>query len=183
MNRRLTVTAKLLLLALFTALVPACAGWNPNQRAEAEREAHQAVQEFRKHDPSMKSFFNKAYAYAIFPTVGKGGIGIGGAHGTGLVYRHNKLLGYTTLNQITIGWQLGGQSYREIIFFKNQKAFNKFKNGDLKFSAQADAVAATAGAGAKTSYAEDMAVFTLIKGGLMYEASLGGQTFSFEPLK
>jgi lipid-binding SYLF domain-containing protein len=168
------------LLPVLSLLLVSCASWNPNEAAEAGREARQAVAEFKKHDPSLRSFFDKAYAYAIFPSVGKGGMGIGGAYGTGLVYRAGKMIGHTSMTQVTIGFQFGGEAYREIIFFENAKAFNTFKNGDLKFSAQASAVAATAGAAAKTSYANNIAVFTLIKGGLMYEASIGGQSFSFE---
>jgi len=170
-------------LLLSSLLVAGCAGWNPNEPAKADHAAKQAIAEFKKHDPSLKAFFNKAYAYAVFPSVGKGGIGIGGAHGSGVVYRGGRMIGYTSLTQVTIGWQLGGESYREIIFFENAKAFRSFKDGKLKFSAQASAVAATAGAAAKTSYANNMAVFTLIKGGLMYEASVGGQSFSFDPIK
>jgi len=171
------------LLVLLTLLIVACASWNPDRTAQADREARLAITEFRKHDPSLKNFFDKAYAFAIFPAVGKGGIGIGGAHGSGVVYRHGHMIGLTSVTQVTIGWQLGGESYRELIFFENAQALNAFKSGNLKFSAQASAVAATTGAAAKTSYANNMAVFTLIRGGLMYEASVGGQSFSFEPVK
>ncbi len=171
------------LLVLLPLMIAGCTGWNPNEPGEADHAARQAIAEFKKHDPSLKTFFAKAYAYAIFPTIGKGGIGIGGAHGSGVVYRSGRMIGLSSMTQVTIGWQLGGESYSELIFFENAKAFNAFKKGDLKFSAQASAVAATAGAGAKTSYANNMAVFTLIKGGLMYEASVGGQTFSYEPVK
>ncbi|MBI1422939.1 MAG: hypothetical protein GC149_05675 [Gammaproteobacteria bacterium] len=168
---------------LVSLLFAGCAGWNPNEAGKADQAAKEAIAEFRKHDPSMKSFFDKAYAYAVYPAVGKGGIGIGGAYGSGVVYRQGRMIGFTRLTQVTIGWQLGGESYREIIFFENEKAFNSFKSGNLKFSAQASAVAATSGAAAKTSYADNMAVFTLIRGGLMYEASVGGQSFSFDPVK
>ena len=174
---------KLTWLVLVPILFTACASWNPNEATEQDQAAREAISEFKHHDASLQKFFDKAYAYAVYPTVGKGGIGIGGAHGSGAVYRNGRMIGFTSLNQVTIGFQLGGQSYREIIFFENEKAFNTFKSGNLKFSAQVNAVAATTGAGAKTSYANNMAVFTLIKGGLMYEASVGGQSFSFEPLK
>jgi lipid-binding SYLF domain-containing protein len=178
------ISFKALILLLILPLLPfGCATWNPNEAAETEQAAKEAVMEFKKHDPSMKSFFDKAYAYAIYPTVGKGAMGVGGAYGSGAVYHGGKMIGYTSLSQVTIGFQFGGQAYREIIFFKNEKAFNKFKSGSLEFAAQATAVAATAGAAANASYANDVAVFTLIKGGLMYEASIGGQSFSFEPLK
>jgi lipid-binding SYLF domain-containing protein len=174
---------KNVLLILLSALIVACAGWNPNKAAQADREARVAIAEFRKHDPSLKNFFDKAYAFAVFPAIGKGGIGIGGAHGSGVVYRLGHMIGLTSMTQVSIGWQLGGESYRELIFFENANAFNAFKSGNLKFSAQASAVAATTGAAAKTSYANNMAVFTLIRGGLMYEASVGGQSFSFKPVQ
>lgn len=176
------IMIRLVLLVFVASSVAACAGWNPDRIAKSDRESRQAVAEFMKHDPSLKRFFDNAYAYAVFPTVGKGAVGIGGAHGTGVVYRHGKKIGLTSMTQLSIGWQLGGESYREIIFFKNAGAFNTFKSGSMKFSAQASAVAATAGAAAKTSYANNVAVFTMIRGGLMFEASVGGQSFSYEPL-
>lgn len=178
-----TSKAGLALLLLLSLLFAGCAEWNPNEPAKADHAARQAIAEFKKHDPSLKTFFAKAYAYAIFPTVGKGAIGIGGAHGSGVVYRGGRMIGTTSLTQVTVGFQLGGESYSELIFFENEKALKIFKNGDLKLSAQVSAVAATAGAAAKAGYANNVAVFTLIKGGLMYEASVGGQTFSFEPVK
>jgi lipid-binding SYLF domain-containing protein len=183
MRHQLTNKFKIAFILFLPLLFAACAGWNPNEAGKADHEARQAIAEFKKHDPSLNSFFDKAYAYAVYPAVGKGGIGIGGAHGSGVVYRHGHMIGFTSLTQVTIGWQLGGESYRELIFFENEKAFNAFKSGNLKISAQASAVAATTGAAAKTSYANNMAVFTLIRGGLMYEASVGGQSFSFDPLK
>ncbi|WP_163935239.1 YSC84-related protein [Paraferrimonas sp. SM1919] len=142
------------------------------------------------------SYFSSAYGYAIFPTVGKGGFGLGGAYGEGTVYQAGKPLGKTSLTQITFGFQLGGQAYSEIIFFKNKAAFDEFVSGSFEFGAQASAVAITIGANAhagsmgnsasagKTNatghYVNGMAVFTIAKGGLMYEASIGGQTFSYE---
>jgi len=174
---------KTVLLIVLAGWLGACAGWNPNNPAEADRRARAAVAEFRKHDPGLKNFFNKAYAYAIYPTVGKGAIGIGGAHGNGAVYHRGRLIGLSSLTQVSIGFQLGGEAYSELIFFENADAFRTFKSGKLKFSAQASAVAATVGAAAKTSYSNHVAVFTLIQGGLMYEASIGGQSFTFEPVK
>ena len=149
------------------------------------------------------TFFQKAYGYAVFPTIGKGGIGIGGAHGKGRVYAGGKHVGDTSMTQITIGAQLGGEAYRQIIFFQDKRAFDEFTSGNFEFSAQAQAVAITAGAsatastagssaGASTSskdaktagaYSKGMAVFTVAKGGLMYEASIGGQKFSYKPKK
>ena len=183
MDTVLTYVAKPALPLLLFVLMAGCAGWNPDKLAKADHDARQGIAEFKKRDPSLKLFFDRAYAYAIYPTVGKGGAGIGAAHGSGVVYRQGRMIGFTSLTQVTIGWQLGGESYRELIFFENENAFNTFKNGALKFSAQASAVAATTGAAAKTSYAHNVAVFTMIKGGLMYEASVGGQSFSFEAVQ
>jgi lipid-binding SYLF domain-containing protein len=178
------------LLILFTATLfvsTADAGWNPfksgKSNAAKRHEVKAAIARFKAKDPSMKVYFQKAYGYAIFPTVGKGGIGVGGAYGKGQVYRGGKYIGRTTLTQVTIGFQLGGQAYSEIIFFKDRKAFNRFIQGDFKLSAQASAVAATAGAAANADYSNGVAIFTITKGGLMYEASVGGQKFSFTPVK
>jgi lipid-binding SYLF domain-containing protein len=152
-------------------------GWDANE----EKNANEALADFRKADPSMKAFFEKAQGYAVFPSVGKGAIGVGGAHGSGLVYEGGKPVGRTKLTQITIGLQLGGQSYREIIFFEDRATLDRFKGGNFEFSAQASAVAVKSGASADADFQGGVAVFTMAKGGLMFEASIGGQKFSFEP--
>jgi lipid-binding SYLF domain-containing protein len=146
------------------------------------------------------AFFQKAYGYAVFPTIGKGGLVVGAAHGKGRVYAGGKHVGDTSMTQVTIGAQLGGQAYSQIIFFEDKRAFNEFTSGNFEFGAQATAVAITAGAsatatttgrsaGASTgrkdaktvgAYTKGMAVFTIAKGGLMYEASIGGQKFSYK---
>ncbi|CAB5084043.1 conserved hypothetical protein, secreted [Olavius algarvensis associated proteobacterium Delta 3] len=164
-------------LGILVLAAPAIAGWDAN----LDKKAQKAIREFKKVDPGMKAFFNKAYGYAVFPTVGKGAIGIGGAHGKGLVYRKGRVIGKTSLSQATIGFQLGGQAYREIIFFEDKRALDKFKKGNFAFSGQASAVAAASGASANVDYAGGVAVFTMAKGGLMFEASIGGQRFTFKP--
>ena len=148
------------------------------------------------------AFFDSAYGYAVFPTIGKGGIGIGGAHGSGQVYKQGKLIGEAKMNQLTIGFQLGGQVYSQIIFFEDESALNDFTSGNFEFSADASAVAITAAASAQSStaggssagasggkndadtvshgYSKGMAVFTVAKGGLMYQAALAGQKYSYE---
>jgi lipid-binding SYLF domain-containing protein len=165
-----------------------------------------------EYDDALKTFrdagqsgrlFAKSYGYAVFPTVGKGGIGVGAAHGNGRVYAKGKHVGDTSMTQITVGAQLGGQAYSQIVFFEDRRAFDEFTGGNFEFGAQATAVAITAGAAAqagstgatasastssskaKTSgeYHKGMAVFGVVKGGLMYEASVGGQKFSFTPKK
>jgi len=147
-------------------------------------------------------FFKKSYGYAVFPTVGKAGIGIGGARGEGRVYAGGAYVGDTTLTQLSIGFQLGGQAYSQIIFFEDKRSFEEFTSGNFEFGAQASAVvvtaAASAGAGTTGSQAgasggkkdattvgefyRGMATFIIAKGGLMYEASIGGQKFSYTPV-
>ena len=147
------------------------------------------------------TFFGSSYGYAVFPTIGKGGIGIGGAHGKGRVYAAGKYVGDTSMTQLTVGFQLGGEAFSQIIFFEDQRAFDEFTGGNFEFSADASAVAITAAAkGSATttgssagasggkkdattvgSYHKGMATFTIAKGGLMYQATVGGQKFSYTP--
>jgi lipid-binding SYLF domain-containing protein len=161
-----------------------------------------AIKTFREAGQSG-GFFHRCYGYAVFPTIGKGGFGIGAAHGSGHVYEGGAYVGDASMTQVTVGWQLGGQAYSQIIFFEDQRAFDEFTRGDFEFGAQATAVAITAGASAQAStggagasagssagksktageYHKGMAVFTVAKGGLMYEASIGGQKFSYKPNK
>jgi len=146
-----------------------------------EANAKAAVVTFKAQDPSMGKFFKSAHGYAVYPTVGKGGLGIGGAYGKGELFEQGEKVGYCDLSQATIGFQLGGQAYSEIIFFQTTSAFSQFKSGNYAFSAQASAIAASAGVSADADYDKGVAVFTMAKGGLMYEASVGGQKFSFVP--
>ncbi len=148
----------------------------------------------------VDAFFEKCFAVVIFPTVGKGGLGIGGAHGSGWAFREGKLVGETKLTQVTFGFQAGGQAFSQIIFFEDERAFRQFTSGNFELGAQASAVAITAGANAsastaggataganeeqaKAKYTDGMAIFTLAKGGLMYEASVGGQKFKYSSLE
>lgn len=148
-----------------------------------ETEATDTIALFKKTDPSLQKFFDASVGYAVFPGIGKGAMGIGGAHGKGLVYEKGKVVGEATLSQITVGFQLGGQSYAELIFFETEGALNDFKASQLAFSAQVSAVAAAEGASRNAKYQQGVAVFTIAKAGLMYEASVGGQKFKFKPLK
>ena len=138
-----------------------------------------AKSDFEKTDGMMNSLFKNAYGYVIFPNVGKGAIGIGGAAGNGIVFQDGDMIGKAKLAQLSIGFQWGGQAYREVIFFENKEAMDRFKENRLEFSAQASAVAATAGASANVKYANGVMIFTQTKGGLMYEASIGGQKFKY----
>lgn len=141
-----------------------------------------AKSEFIKADGLMNALFEKSYGYVIFPNVGKGGIGVGGAAGNGVVYEQNKIVGMAKLSQLSIGLQAGGQAYREVIFFESKKELDRFKNSQFEFSAQASAVAAKSGASANAKYTNGVMVFTMQKGGLMYEASIGGQEFKFKKI-
>ncbi len=161
------------------------------------------IEVFKKSE-AARPFFKNSYGYAVFPTIGKGGIGIGGAYGKGRVYRRGKITGKASLMKLSIGFQLGGQAFSEIIFFQDKRAYDEFTSGQFEFDAAASAVAITAGVQAKAGtegatagasagpatgkqvkidYHKGMAVFVHTKGGLMYEASIGGQKFSFTPVK
>lgn len=141
-----------------------------------------AKSEFIAADGLMKGVFDTAYGYVIFPNVGKGGVGVGGAAGNGVVYEQNQIVGMAKLSQVSIGFQAGGQAYREIIFFESKKELERFKNSQFEFSAQASAVAAKEGASANAKYTGGVMVFTMQKGGLMYEASVGGQKFKYKKM-
>jgi lipid-binding SYLF domain-containing protein len=138
-----------------------------------------AKAEFIKTDPLLSKVFGAATGYVIFPNVGKGAVGVGGASGNGIVYERGVMIGKAKLSQVSIGFQFGGQAYRELIFFENQESIDRFKKNKVEFSAQASAVAATAGASANAKYHEGVMIYTQQKGGLMYEASVGGQKFKF----
>lgn len=152
----------------------------------------------------VAGFFGGAHAYAVFPSIGKGGLGVGGAHGKGQVYVGGKVIGFTSMSDISIGLQAGGQSYAQIIFFENAKALKKFTSGNFEFSASASAIAvqSTAGASAGTEgsgaeasgsktgekatsgadYEGGVAVFTMAKGGLMYAATIAGQKYTYHTI-
>jgi lipid-binding SYLF domain-containing protein len=139
---------------------------------------------------ASQAFFSSSYGYAVFPTIGKGGLGVGGAYGRGRVYKQGQYVGDTSVTQLSFGLQAGGQAYSEIIFFQDQRAFDEFTTGNFEFGADASAVAITAAAGASGGkndattvgkYRKGMAVFTVVKGGAMYQAALSGQKFKYTP--
>jgi len=163
-------------LILVFLSAPTFAGWDAN----AEKKAKQTVAVFKKGDPDIAAFFSKARGYVVYPTVGKVGFGLGGAHGTGVVYENGKVIGTSSITQVSFGFQFGGQAYSEIVFFETKAAMDKFKKGDVELSAQASAVAVTEGVAAKTDFKDGIAIFTIVKGGLMYEASVAGQNLSFK---
>lgn len=163
--------------------------------AEADKDA---IAAFMKSDV-VRDFHESAYGYAVFPDIGKGGFGVGGAYGKGGVYRDGKKTGNASMAQVSIGFQLGGQVYRQVIYFQDKRAFDDFTSGNFEFSAQAEAIAVTASAGvsagsegtsasanseqSEARYHKGMVVFTMGKGGLMYQATLGGQKYNYTPLE
>lgn len=156
-----------------------------------------------KQSSDVAPFFDSAYGYAVFPTIGKGGLGIGAAHGKGQVYAGGKVTGFSSLSDVSIGFQAGGQAYSQVVFFEDERAFSDFTSGNFEFGAQASAIAVQASASAEagsegaqagassggsggsmasTEYYKGMLVFTIGKGGLMYEATISGQKYKYDPL-
>jgi lipid-binding SYLF domain-containing protein len=146
-------------------------------------DSKEAKASFKKADPSMENLFKNSAGYVIFPNVGKGGVGIGGAAGKGTVYEKGMPIGTAQMIQATVGAQAGGQAYREIIFFETKDALDRFMENKIEFSEQVSAIAVKSGAAADANYRNNVVVFSQEKGGLMLEASLGGQKFSYRPLK
>jgi lipid-binding SYLF domain-containing protein len=177
---RMTSVSLRMTNVLATGFVMLCAA--PAARAVAQEDVPPVIEKFKAKDPGMAKIFSDAVGYVVFPTVGKGGIGLGGARGKGWVYEGGHLIGKSTLTQVSFGFQFGGQAYSEIVFFQTAQALENFKLGHLKFDAQASAVALTARASADLAYRNGVAIVTMAKGGLMYEASVGGQKFSFKPV-
>jgi len=172
--------AILITLSLFTANTYAQV-WKPDVSDKLELSVAQAIIKANESDPTLSMWFESAYAYAVFPKVGKGGFIVGGAGGKGLVIRGSTTVGTTSLSQVSIGAQVGGQVYAQYIMFKDQTAFDHFTRGNFEMGAQVSAVAVTLGASKDASYDSGVAVFTLADGGLMFEASVGGQKFKYTP--
>ena len=184
---------KILYLLILMLFIPSTNVW---------ADKYQETISLFKNAGESSAFFNNSYAYAVFPTIGKGGLVVGGAAGKGRVFLDGKHVGNSEFGQVTIGLQAGGQTYSMMIFLEDERAFKEFTSGSYKFGAGASAVAITAGASGEASttgstagggiskkhadtvggYRRGMAVFTILKGGLMYEASLAGGGFTYEPL-
>ena len=182
MNRCLAMmmTAVLTLVLGAPAVGRADEGKKPEKTLATETD--DAIAQFKKTDSKIDKLFSTAAGYAVFPTVGKGAIAIGAAQGDGQVYEKGRRIGTASLTQVTIGLQLGGQAYSEVIFFETKSALDDFKAGKFALSAQVSAVAAAEGASGNAKYQQGVLVFTIVKNGLMYEASVGGQKFKFIPL-
>ena len=184
---------QLVLMSALTLMAGAALADKYDNAIDTFKQAHQSAR-----------FFDDSYGYAVYPTVGKGGLGVGAAHGRGQVYQRGHLVGDSSLNQVSVGFQAGGQAYSEIVFFQDEDAFNRFTSGHLQLGADVGAVAITASAGASANtgtgatgsvsgtenhaaeagnYHHGLAVFTIAKGGAMYEAAVAGQKFSYKPIK
>ena len=178
---RKTINVGLVLMSL--ALAANSWAWDPGEADEYHAKAQEAIATFKENDPSIQRFFDSATGYVVIPTVGKAGFGIGGARGKGVLYENGEVTAVVTLTQLSFGFQWGGQAYSEFIFFEDDAALTDFKRGNYELGAQASAIAITAGASADAEFNGGMAIFTQAKGGLMYEASVGGQKFKVEPKK
>ncbi len=176
-----TALTLFLSLALVFGSATVFASWDSDEADEYHAKAQEAIAAFLEKDPSVQKFFDTAVGYVVIPTVGKAGFGIGGARGKGLLYENGAITAIVTLSQLSFGFQAGGQAYSEFIFFEDEATLTNFKRGNYELGAQASAVAITAGVSADAEFNGGMAIFTQAKGGLMYEASVGGQKFKVEP--
>ena len=166
--------------ALLLAAAPAQA-WDPQAQQKDRAAIEETIQAFLKGEPRLKVYFEQAYGYAVFPTVDKAGLFVGGAYGTGKVFVRGQDVGHSKLSQGSVGLEVGFEAYSEVIFFGDKKAFEAFQKGKVKFAAGATAYAIKDGAAAVANYSNGVAVFVKGKGGLMADASIGGQSFSFVP--
>jgi len=169
------------IFVLSAVLVTAVAGnvLGADKKAELTAEVNKAKAELFKKDEGLKAILEKASGYVVFPSVAKGGLGVGAARGKGQLLEKGKVMGEATLTQVSIGFQAGGQAYVEVICFEDRTSLDNFKKGNFEFSAQVSAVAVTAGVSENAKYEKGIMVLTMAKGGLMYEASVGGQKFKY----
>jgi len=169
--------------SLAALLVVALAATLTAPAADLEPKAEEAVKNFKLADPGLTNFFAKAAGYAILPSVGEGGFIIGGARGDGLVYEQTNLVGKVTMTEVSVGAQVGGGSFAEVIFFETTAALQGFKQSNWEMSAKAKANVAASGVAANAKYEQGVAVFTLPRSGAMLAAAVGGQKFKFAPVK
>ncbi len=179
--------APVAIASLLPLSLTACSDYSKGSGSETaqqvvQSQAERAIADVKAKDPSIQKFFDNAYGYAVFPKIAKGAAGVGAANGEGVVYEQGRVVGATEMTQVTLGLQLGGQSYAEFIFFQDKSHLDVFKGGNMEFAANASAVAVTAGAAATNDFSNGLAIFTMPHGGLMFEASVGGQKFSYRPL-
>jgi lipid-binding SYLF domain-containing protein len=174
------ILISVLSLAIAVAATTALAGWDVDEADEYHEKAQVVLGEFKEADPKVQKFIDQSAGYVVIPTVGKAALGIGGARGKGVLYEGGAVTAVVTLTQLSFGFQGGGQAYSEFIFFEDAATLSNFKQGNYELNAQASAVAITAGASADAKFNGGMAIFTQAKGGLMYEAAVGGQKFKVE---
>lgn len=170
--------------ALIAALIVAGCATTPrteDARRALDLEAQAVLKRLSSSDPTLPAFLERAHAYTVFPSIGKGALGVGGAYGRGVVYERGRVIGYADVTQATLGLQIGGQSYSQILVFQDRETLERFKSGNFTFAANASAVAVKAGAAAATDFQNGTAVFTQSEAGLMAEASVGGQRFTYQP--
>lgn len=178
-NRKILSAIKFVFVIAALAIGSAVMAQSTSKERKLVQDSKEAKVEFIATDGQMKSLFDNSYGWVTFANVGKGAIGIGGAAGNGIVYERGKIIGTAQLTQVSVGFQFGGQVYREVIFFESKADLNRFRENKIEFSAQASAVAVTIGASANVKYRDGVMIFTQLKGGLMYEASIGGQKFNY----
>ena len=158
-------------------------GWKPsknfNNKNKANFKTIEALKKFKRIG-RLKPYFKEAAGFAVFPNIAKAGLGFGGARGSGEVFEDGKVIGSTTVTQLSFGFQLGGQAFSQIIFFQNKRDLDRFTDGNFEFGASASAALITEGANASLDYTNGVALMTFSKGGLMYETSIGGQKFTFK---
>lgn len=176
LNGWTAIAAFLVMMAAACSTAPKTEG----ERLDLANDVKRALAKAKSADPTLEAFLSKATAYAVFPSIGKGGLIVGGAYGRGEVYSNGMMAGYCDVSSVTLGAQIGGQSFTEIVVFEGETDYRSFRNGHLKFTAQVSAVALKAGSAAATNYRDGVAVFVLNPAGLMLEASIGGQQFSFQ---
>ena len=169
--------------SLITLLMAALAPTFEGRAEDLKAKSAEAIQNFKLTDPGLTNFFAKSAGYAILPAVGEGGLIIGGEHGDGLVYEKGKLVGKVTMSEVSLGAQVGGGSFSEVIFFETEAALKDFEKTKWEMSAKAKASVAASGVAQNAKYDQGVPVFTLPKGGAMVAAAVGGQKFKFKPIK
>jgi lipid-binding SYLF domain-containing protein len=174
---------KLMFAAVIAALAPACASTpkTPQEVHTAQNKASSTLAEMRQKDPSIAPVLNSAYAYAVFPEIGKAGFIAGGSSGSGILYEHGSPTGNVKLTQASLGAQAGAQTFAELVILHNQDEVNKLKNGSFDLGANVNAVVLKQGAAATTPTTRGTTVFVMPRGGAMVDISVAGQQIKFEP--
>lgn len=181
--KKTTIMLIIVVLMCWTFVDPAQALFRRRHRRSGEENCQLIIKSMKERDPAIQSVFDKAFAWAVFPRISKVGIGIGGAGGNGRVYQKGKFIGTTTMSQVSVGFQLGGQVYSEVIFFQDEYTLEKFKNGKFELGANISAIVFDVGAAETAGFKDGTMVFVIPDAGLMYEATISGQKFTFKATK